>query len=268
MVFLNIEILTSGEATPFSAKLGAAMPLVMAIGILLATLFATASVRGTILVCLGGGWLALTVAQGQDALASLGAMGSQGPMGGFSSVMGQMLLVMLLLVLGLKGLFAGTLIRRYRPMNSSAGLIAAGGGVLFLVSLLIPMLPVGPDEKTVLIAVPFKLMGVGDGHAVAMGLLLLLAMACWGLSSILCLGNISSGQESSNTSASILFRLGAVSLFCVMVYPLVMMSTKSATAQLLPMMLVNYLKILTGVVGMFLLLPTGLADLLIATDRS
>ena len=251
--FVNIEMLSSDERLPTIARFMAIYPVIAGVVILIVAAVAPNIVRGAVVTGLGI-ILYLALLIGGDAQRAINLL----PRG-----TGAIVLIYFLVSLGLTGLLAGSLARRYRPKSNFAVIIGIVGGVLFLGGLLLPVLP--KDAGTVLLAMPFKLFDAGKDMARAVGTLILLAMVCWIIASILCFANIPRRSTRSakviSVAASWSFFIGGVLLFIAILIPV---CANNSDASQLGANLLILAKITTWVLGGFLILPLGLVGLTVA----
>ena len=164
------------------------------------------------------------------------------------------------LAVGWVGVFAGARVRTYRPERATAYLVGAVGACLYLLAFLVPSLP--KEAGTVLIAVPFKLLGEDTSRWFGLALLfqmLLLLGACGA-----CFANVPSAPRAQARGAARLTFL------------LLMLGTFGGGAALLLAVMIkapggvnwlvffgNLVKFGAWFVGLLLLLPVGITDLMV-----
>ena len=251
--FVNIEMLSSDERLPTIARFMAVYPAIAGVVILIVAGVAPSIVRAGTVTGLGI-ILYMAMLIGGDERQAMNWL----PRGA-----GGVLLIYFLVSLGLTGVLAGSLARRYRPRSNLAAIVGIVGGVLFLAGMLLPVLP--KDAGVVLLAVPFKLFDAEKDLATAIGVLVLLAMVAWIIASILCFTNVprrgGGSAKAMGAGTFYTFLAGAILLFVAILVPV---CADNHDAAQFGASILAFGKLSSWVTGSFLILPLGLAGLTIA----
>lgn len=169
---------------------------------------------------------------------------------------------LMILLFAFVGLFVGSRVRFYRPASQVAAIIGAVGGILCFMSLLLPVLP--SEAGGIFLVAPFKILGEGGG--VVMGLGLLGTIACLVGSSILCIMNVrphrdaeSLGQRASQFLVIALVTFGV----CILIEMIRGLTQAGAPGIAVLAVFLALVKGACCLVGLLLLLPVGLSDLVV-----
>ncbi len=248
--FVNIEMLSEKTASPM-LKFLAAYPALAGLA-LFALLFGTTELnRGIGLSVIGVLPLLVLLADRSIGTFYGDTVGSGGSILGSSALCG---------LLGCTGLFAGLRTMHYRARFRAGPAIGTIGGVLYVVSLVIPMGAAG--SSTTSLAMPFELMKqdgmriVGAGYIVQMLLMVAASVVC-----VVALAGFD--PRKTRSRGDLAFAMFIVSVAIWLAAPVVAGFAAPAALpmrqRIVPMMLVA--RILVWFAAILCLLPFGLADL-------
>jgi len=160
---------------------------------------------------------------------------------------------------GCGGILAGIRALHYRPGSRPAAVIGAVGGGLYLVSLFLPVLP--KEMGRIAFLVSFKVFG--QPSSIPLGLGMLGQMVCLMLASVICLMTLArmpAARELADGAFKFVIWSAVVYLLGVILQTLF---TMDGPASHFLCFLSVMVKVTFWVVGLFLLLPVGLADLIV-----
>lgn len=259
LVFLNVEAFRNEAPIPGFIKFLFLYPLLAGIFIIVVSTAARGLSRGITLLGLGLLTLALQIAGASE----------------FSNVMAPAVLkfpgnaqfLILAILTGFAGwsmLYAGALVSSISPSSRLPKVIAGVGGGVFLLHLLLPVLPT--EAGSLLIVTPIKALARGgiEGPALGMFVIVLLSMVFNLTASVMGCVLAGTGPQSRGLSRTtgILARIG---IFCLLLFPLVVTAVAPnmhPTERLYTAVLIA--KLLCWNIGIFAVLPFGLADLLLS----
>jgi hypothetical protein len=248
LVFLNFLVLQGGA--PGEIVLFCLYPLIAgAIVILLAM---TAKGAGRSVTLLGLGILSvvlLLTLEGARGRGFVGRLLEDAPVSASASL--------LIGLLAAVGLFVGSRARHYRPASQAAAVIGIIGGILCLLNLVLPVLP--PEAGSILLLAPFKLLEFSGAAFVGLGVLAM--MGCLVAASVLCIVNVKP-RRNSQMLAQVAFLLQVSGYAVYGFFMLVgIMGAGGSRGQGTALLLL--IKMGCWIVGLLLLIPVGLTDLVV-----
>jgi hypothetical protein len=248
--FLNLGALFEPGA-PVGMRLFCLHPLVAGIAALCVANSRTLARPITLLVV---GALALLIFAGSpDMLAQL-SMGLPGKRMAIVRVMAEGLAIL--------GMVVGSWVTSHRPYHRAGPIMGAIGSGLYLLLLFVPSEDPLSDKSTIPLIASFKIVLSGPGMAKLIGLagVAQLVMMVW--AAVLCF-RIAATQEPSDEMARNAFRLVigafAVSVGAVLLLGLLSLGSSGACG----LGLVIVAKMIAWFAGLLMLLPVGLADLIV-----
>jgi hypothetical protein len=254
--FVSFEAMAQ-EDMPGTAKFFILFPALAGITAVIVALVTDGRARGAILLALFA-LLVIVMLSSRDVrvgfLEMARAMG--GRLGTF----------MILSTVAWLGIFVGSRSRWYRPGSTAAMVIGIVGGILYLV---VEVLPVLPDAVgTISLVAPFKLLG--QKRMVIAGLGGVVQLGCLIAASIVCFVNVNlADQRRGQRLGRVAFRLlvgGAIAAGACFVLNGMVEAGRNVEEHLglfIFSSLFNLAKFLAWVVGVLLLLPIGLTDLVV-----
>lgn len=245
--FMNIEMLFESGVDAVT-KFMMIYPLLAGIAVAVVAHKMVPPARGIVLAILGLAPIAINLlhAEAMDMFQFFGpGMGSIG-------------VTVILLFLGMLGVFVGARVRWYRPGLTHAYIIGAIGALMLIFSFLIPM------QGSMLIQAPFKMMD----QSVMGGVGFLIAMGLFIGAGLFCLINVP-GKSLPDASrfSGIAFRslVGGSVIFPVTIMLAGLISAMQYSGGFAPAvgMMWTMLKIMTWLVATLLLLPMGVTDAMV-----
>ncbi len=173
--------------------------------------------------------------------------------------------VSLLGMLGVMGVFAGARARSFCPASRVAAVTGAVGAGLHLLSLLIPAQAAGyRSDSTIALIQPFEWLG--DSRTVAFGICGIMCTALGFAASVLCLVNVREGRNAgllARVAFSLLITDLLLNAACGMVFAVMSEHGLAGVAKGLLPVLIVIAKTSFLVLGLLLLAPVGLTDLIV-----
>ena len=244
---VNITVLTS-EHAPMQLKIFCLAPCVAGIGLLILQGFTKHPIRGVIVI-----FLAVI-----PAIIALTGLKSMGPSVAFiRHIPPEAALRMLVNFMGMFvapiALLVGVRARGYRPDSSVAYWFGVGGAVAWFAFLLIPVQ--SAQNGYISLMFPIKLIGRPNAGGLSMGLLVL--MVCTSVSAILCITNKPASEtQKARSQANMAYWTLAVGFFVFLLCISGRYIENFAS-------FINSIKGLCWFVGMGLLIPVGVTDLVV-----
>ncbi len=263
-VFTNIQTLTSENLSSYPTFMTVQLvwPLAAGAAAIIFALIAGGYIRGPILTLI---WLAplgvmLTDEAGQQMLRRYYQMLNLFGHDWATVLILLTLISVAMLIIAARG-------RAYRPKSSVLGLFGIAGGLLFIVCLLLPLLP--RENGTMFLLMPFKILEDNSVSAQVFGISMLAGFASLLLSAVLCIINFlvrkGSASRGIAVGASVFIVLGILGLWTSRVVPqyiLLFQGAKCTVADVSVAILTDIRGTLLFL-GFFLLLPVGLADMIV-----
>jgi hypothetical protein len=251
--FMNFEVLGE-ERAPALAKIMCLYPGIAGVAVILLASLARGPGRSGALIGLGALPIIILLAS-EEARRSLAEIPAEA---------GGVIVLALLGVLAFIGLFAGSRARSYRPASQAAAVIGIVGGITYLVTLVVPALP--PEAGSIQLIALFKLFE--SKFAVIMALGALAQMGCLIAASIICIVNVRPRHDSESLAGSAFTLLVTGSIVAGSAYflnTLIVMfqAGREVPAEALAAMLLAVVKFGCWILGLFLLLPMGVTDLVV-----
>jgi hypothetical protein len=245
--FINLTTLTN-DAAPASVKVLCLIPGVAGLGLLILQTVSKHPVRGIVIIfmSLTPFIIALTDLRIVDAVTQIGAR--LPPDAEFATLLGFLGLFVAPVLL-----LAGIRSRSYRPDSQAAYWFGAIGAGFWFAFLTIPALPA--EGGHIFMIAPVKMLGKTGLERLAIGLIALLA--CTSASALVCVANGPSGNTmKARNQANLSFWTLVVGQIVWMLF------LASAVIESFPD-IVGSIKSLCLFGGMFLLLPTGITDIVV-----
>jgi len=257
LTFPNIEVVTSEADIPPMVRFGAAFPAAAGVLIIVA---AAAMPK---LVC-------SLMVTGTGAFAYIMTITDEGMRNALSVLpreADRIIIIYVLILAGLTGLLAGCLAKRHRPGSSLASIMGILGGLMFLGGLFLPVMP--KASGACLAMTTLELLRMKQGMAVATGAMLSLGMLLWAIAAIISFFNIPGRRDgparSMGSSAYACMVIGATTL--LLAFLVTTFSSVRGETQILMVAAVS-VKTLLWIIGVFLILPMGLAGVAISLSSA
>ncbi|MDP6546621.1 MAG: hypothetical protein QGH60_21800 [Phycisphaerae bacterium] len=245
--FINITVMAQ-ENAPMQLKVLLLAPCVAGIGLMMLQGFTKHPVRGIVILFLAAIPILISMTNRQTA-GVLNASQRFIP----ADAAFTMLVVFMGLFVAPVALLVGVRSRGYRPDSPVAywfGVIGAGAWLAFLV---IPVLPA--ETGYIFLMLPIKLIGQPNTGGISMGLLVM--MVCTTISSVLCIINrpTSETRKARNQAGLAFWTL-------VVGFGIFMLCIAGQSVKNFPGF-INSIKFLCWFLGMFMLFPAGITDLVV-----
>gem|GEM_PF-3184573 len=245
--FINITIL-SAEHAPAQIIVLFLAPGIAGMGLLILQAFTKHPVRGLVVLFLALMPLLIALTDSQT-IVMLNVFQKHIP----AKAALTMLVVFLGLFVAPVALLAGMRSRGYRPASQVAywfGAVGAGAWFIFLAA---PILP--SEAGSIFLMLPIKLMGQSGAGGVSMGLLV--TMVCTSISAVLCIIN-----KPASDPRKALSQAGLAFWTLVIGFVVFMLCVSGQFIKNFPTF-INSMKSLCWFMGMFLLFPAGITDLIV-----
>ena len=251
--FLNIEGLFQ-PSVPGLLSLALLYPLIGGLGALFTSIYAPPLARSITYCCIGGLFMIIVFAN-QGSIAAVRNLGAVPGGAG-------MITLWIFWLLGLGMMIVGIRLRRYRPTYTGAYIIGAVGAVFYLLSLVVPALPV--EAGGLWLAMPFELIK----QNVFLGIGSLLQMLCLIAVGVLCAANTPRVSAPRAVSLSVIsLGLIAASIVVVLVFTLLAgidQPNSFGGKSMMGLMIASLLlKMVLFIGSIMLLVPVGVADLIL-----
>jgi hypothetical protein len=252
VAFPNIEAL--GEGAPAGAVLICLYPLFAGAAVIFLATLVRGPGRSAALIGLGVLFLILVVATLHELTGGL--FGPAFGRGMAASATASMVIGLCAFIALLVGIRA----RYYRPVCQPAAIIGMIGAFLYFLTL---VMPVGPSIPLI---APFQLLSLSGGHpmTVLLAFTMLGTMGCLIAASVLCIINGSprwNAQALANRAFSLLVFGFALQLPCALI---MVAGGARGPGLLFVLFVVTFVtKVLCWILGLLLLIPVGLTDLLV-----
>lgn len=259
VIFPNFLVLGEADA-PFLVKFMCLYPGLAGIAVMLMAYGWGGVGRSITLMGLGLLPIALLMTD-RDVQRGLGEMARVwGALGGAAALLG---------LFGIMGVFAGSRARSFCPGSRSAAVVGAAGAGLYLLSLVIPTQMPGLRRSSTTIGLiqPFELLGIQE--LATLGIAQIVSMALVIAASILCLLNAREGGN-AEPLARHAFRLlvGGFLISFVAGMFFGMTAGGGLPGEAIVPVVFLLLKMVCWVMGILLLTPVGLTDLLVNTSSA